>query len=185
MVCDVCVTSASALKIVREIPQKDIIFIPDCNLGGWVAEQVPEKTFHFIDGGCPVHMSVTAEDVKKAKAEHKDALFLVHPECKKEVTDLADYAGSTTGIMDYVAKCDKNEFIIGTENSIVQHLKFSYPDKSFYPVSKKCVCDDMRLTTLADVYNCLIGKCREEILLDNEVIVGAGKCIDEMLKYGG
>ncbi|MBQ8532897.1 MAG: quinolinate synthase NadA [Clostridia bacterium] len=184
-VCDVCVTSASALKIVREIPQKDIIFIPDCNLGGWVAEQVPEKTFHFIDGGCPVHMSVTAEDVKKAKAEHKDALFLVHPECKKEVTDLADYAGSTTGIMDYVAKCDKNEFIIGTENSIVQHLKFSYPDKSFYPISKKCVCDDMRLTTLVDVYNCLIGKCREEILLDNEVIVGAGKCIDEMLKYGG
>ena len=184
-VCDVCVTSASALKIVREMPQKEIIFIPDCNLGGWVAEQVPNKQFYFINGGCPVHMSVTANDVKMAKNEHKNALLLVHPECKKEVTALADYAGSTTGIMKYVANSKEKEFIIGTENSIVQHLQFEHPDKSFYSLSKNCICTDMRLTTLSDVYNCLIGKNREEIILEEKVISSARKCIDEMLRYGG
>lgn len=184
-VCDVCVTSASALKIIREMPQEEIIFIPDCNLGEWVAKQVPDKKFYFITGGCPVHMSVTSKDVLRAKNEHKKALLLVHPECKKEVTDLADYAGSTTGIMKYVANSKENEFIIGTENSIVQHLQFKHPDKNFYPLSKKCICTDMRLTTLSDVYNCLTGKIKEEIIIEEGVISSAGKCIDEMLRYGG
>ncbi|MBQ4153611.1 MAG: quinolinate synthase NadA [Clostridia bacterium] len=185
-VCDVCVTSASALEIVKNIPQKEIIFIPDINLGRWVEKQVPNKKFYFINGGCPVHMSVTADDVKRAKSLHKNALFLVHPECKKEVTDLADYAGSTTGIMNFVANSQNNEFIIGTENSIVQHLQFKYPEKRFYPVSKNCICTDMRLTTLADVYGILkFGNGGEEIVLDQEVIKEAGHCIDQMLKYGG
>lgn len=185
-VCDVCVTSASALEIVKNIPQKEIIFIPDINLGSWVEKQVPDKKFYFINGGCPVHMSVTADDVKRAKSLHKNALFLVHPECKSEVTDLADYAGSTTGIMNFVKNSDEEEFIIGTENSIVQHLQFEYPEKSFYPVSKNCICTDMKLTTLSDIYRILkYGKGGEEILLDDVVINGAGRCIDQMLKYGG
>lgn len=185
-VCDVCVTSASALEIVKNIPQKEIIFIPDINLGRWVEKQVHNKKFYFINGGCPVHMSVTADDVKRAKSLHKNALFLVHPECKSEVTDLADYAGSTTGIMNFVKNSEAKEFIIGTENSIVQHLQFEYPKKNFYPVSKNCICTDMKLTTLSDIYRILkYGNGGEEILLDQEVIKGAGRCIDQMLKYGG
>ena len=181
--CDVCVTSASALKIVKQLPQKDILFIPDCNLGGWLAQQIPEKNFHFIQGGCPVHTRIKADDVAAAKAAHPDALLLVHPECLKEVTDQADYAGSTTGIMAYAKKSDAKEFIIGTENTIVQHLQFDCPDKKFYALSKACVCEDMRLTTLVDVYNCLLGEAGEEIVLSDEERLAAQKSIDTMLSY--
>lgn len=181
--CDVCVTSASALDIVRKIPQKDILFIPDCNLGSWIEAQVPEKNFHFIKGGCPVHMQITAADVDAARKKHPEALVLVHPECLAEVTAKADYAGSTTGIMAYVGKSNADEFIIGTDNSIVQHLQFEYPGKRLYPLSKECVCKDMRLTTLADVYNCVKGIGGEEIILDASVRASAQRSIDEMLKY--
>lgn len=183
--CDVCVTSATALKIVKELPNDKILFIPDCNLGAWIEKQLPEKKFKFINGGCSVHKRITSEDVKRAKSAHPNALLLVHPECVSEVTECADFAGSTTGIMSYVAKSDAKEFIIGTDNSIVQHLGFEHPDKKFYKLSKECVCHDMRLTTLVDVYNCLIGEGGEEIFLDNETYEGAKRCIDNMLKYGG
>lgn len=179
--CDICVTSASALEIVRKLPQKNILFIPDCNLGGWVADQVTEKNFVFIKGGCPVHMRITADDVKLAKTAHPDALLLVHPECTSDVVNAADYAGSTTGIMAYVEKSDAQEFIIGTDNSIVEHLGFSHPDKRFYSLSKQCICFDMRLTTLVDVYNCVRGVAGEEIILDESQRIEARKCIDAML----
>ena len=180
--CDVCVTSASALNIVKNLPNEEILFIPDCNLGSWIEAQVPEKTFHFIEGGCPVHMRITPDDVVKARAAHPGAPLLVHPECKKEVTALADYAGSTTGIMKYAANSDAKEFIIGTDNSIVQHLQFEHPDKKFYALSRDCVCHDMKLTTLMDVYNCLLGEAGEEIVLDDETRLKAKKCIDAMLE---
>lgn len=181
--CDVCVTSSSALQIVKAIPQKNILFIPDCNLGGWIAEQVPEKNFVFIKGGCPVHTRITEKDVELAKKRHPNALLLVHPECLSEVTRHADYAGSTTGIMSYVAKSEAKEFIIGTDNSITQHLQFEHPDKMFYKLSKECVCHDMRLTTLMNVYNCIRGVGGEEIELDKSVYEGAKRCIDNMLSY--
>jgi len=180
--CDVCVTSASALNIVKNLPNEEILFIPDCNLGSWIEKQVPEKKFHFIKGGCPVHMRITPEDVAKAKAAHPNAPLLVHPECKKEVTALADYAGSTTGIMKFAANSDAKEFIIGTDNSIVQHLQFEHPDKKFYALSKNCICNDMRLTTLKDVYNCIAGDAGEEIVLSDDVREKAKKCIDAMLE---
>lgn len=183
--CDVCVTSASALKIVKQIPQKKIIFIPDCNLGSWIAEQVPEKEFVFIEGGCPIHTRITEKDVLRAREQHPEALILVHPECISDVTKHADFAGSTTAIMSYVAKSDAKEFVIGTDNSIVSHLSFDFPDKKFYKLSKICVCHDMRLTTLADVYNCLNDNGGEEIVLDEQVREGAKRCIDNMLSYGG
>lgn len=181
--CDVCVTSASALNIVKNLPQKEILFIPDCNLGSWIAKNVPEKTFHFIKGGCPIHMRISSDDVKKAKELHPDAQLLVHPECLKEVTDQADYAGSTTGIMAYARKSDAKEFIIGTDNSIVQHLQYELPEKKFYALSKACVCEDMRLTTLMDVYNTLKGDGGEEIIMTEEMRIQAKKSIDAMLSF--
>lgn len=120
----------------------------------------------------------------KARKAHPDALLLVHPECLPEVSELADYRGSTTGIMDYAKKSDAKEFIIGTENSIVQHLQFACPDKQFYPLSRDCVCHNMKLTTLGDVYQCVKGTGGEEIKLDEEVRIKAKRCIDTMLELG-
>lgn len=183
--CDVCVTSASAYKIVRALPQKNIIFIPDCNLGAWIAEKVPEKNFIFVKGGCPIHTRITEDDVFHARRQHPEALLLVHPECIADVTRHADFAGSTTAIMSFVEKSDKTEFIIGTDNSIVSHLQYKYPEKRFYELSKICVCHDMRLTTLVNVYNCLMGEGGEEIELDDDTYTGAKSSIDAMLRYGG
>ena len=183
-ICDVCVTSSSAVQIVKNIENKNILFIPDCNLGKWVADQVPEKNIKLLQGGCPTHVRMSKRDVEKARKAHPDALLLVHPECLPEVSELADYRGSTTGIMDYAKKSDDKEFIIGTENSIVQHLQFACPDKQFYPLSRDCVCHNMKLTTLGDVYQCVKGIGGEEIKLDEEVRIKAKRCIDTMLELG-
>lgn len=183
-ICDVCVTSSSAVQIVKNIENKNILFIPDCNLGKWVADQVPEKNIKLLQGGCTTHVRMSKRDVEKARKAHPDALLLVHPECLPEVSELADYRGSTTGIMDYAKKSDAKEFIIGTENSIVQHLQFACPDKQFYPLSRDCVCHNMKLTTLGDVYQCVKGTGGEEIKLDEEVRIKAKRCIDTMLELG-
>ena len=183
-ICDVCVTSSSAVQIVKNIENKNILFIPDCNLGKWVADQVPEKNIKLLQGGCPTHVRMSKRDVEKARKAHPDALLLVHPECLPEVSGLADYRGSTTGIMDYAKKSDAKEFIIGTENSIVQHLQFACPDKQFYPLSRDCVCHNMKMTTLGDVYQCVKGTGGEEIKLDEEVRIKAKRCIDTMLELG-
>lgn len=183
-VCDVCVTSSSAVKVIRNLDSKDILFVPDCNLGKWVADQIPEKNIKLVHGGCPTHVRITEKDVKKARALHPEALLLVHPECLPEVSEAADYVGSTTGIMDFAKKSEAKEFIIGTENSIVQHLQFVCPDKQFYALSKDCVCHNMKLTTLADVYNCVAGIGGEEIELTDEVRVRAKNCLDRMLELG-
>ena len=183
-VCDVCVTSSAAVKIIRNIPNDKILFVPDCNLGDYVAKQVPEKEFAFMRGGCPTHLRITPADVAAAKEKHPDALFLVHPECNPKVTAMADYVGSTTGIMDHAMNSNKKEFLIGTENSIVQHLQFSCPDKRFYAVSKDCVCHNMHATTLMDLYYALKGDGGEEITLPPDVLRDAKHCIDEMLRLG-
>ena len=184
-VCDVCVTSSSAVKICRALPTDKILFIPDINLGTYVKKQIPEKTFELVSGGCPTHARMTRGDVLKAKEAHPDALVLVHPECRPQVTELADYVGSTTGIMDFAEKSDKKEFIIGTENAIVEHLQFRCPDKKFYPLSKDLACHNMKITTLADVYNAVNGEGGEEIIMDEETRLAAVKCIDKMIEYGG
>ncbi len=183
-VCDVCVTSASAINIVKNINSDKIIFIPDINLGSWVKDRFPDKDIKLFRGGCPAHGLISEKDALKAKSEHPDALLLVHPECKKEVTALADYVGSTTGIMDYAEKSDAREFIIGTENSIVAHLQLAHPDKVFFELSPKLICTDMKLTTLGDVYGCLKGNAGEEIILDEDIMKKARRCIDEMLRLG-
>lgn len=182
--CDVCVTSSSAVKIVNNIENDKILFVPDCNLGDYIAKQIPQKQVKLIHGGCPTHVRMTVNDVKKKKELYPDALLLVHPECTPDVVKLADYVGSTTGIMDYAEKSDNKSFIIGTENSIVEHLQVKCPDKMFYPLSKDCVCHNMKLTTIVDVLNCLKGTYGEEIFLDEQTIKDARRPIDEMLRLG-
>ncbi|RNM30147.1 quinolinate synthase NadA [Absicoccus porci] len=183
-VVDMVVTSSSAVRILKKMPQKDILFIPDPNLGSWVAKQLPEKNIKTFQGGCPTHWRISKKDVERARKEHPHAEILVHPECKPEVTALADYAGSTTGIMKYAKESDKKEFVIGTENSIVQHLQFDCPDKKFYCLSVECVCHNMRQTTLVDVYNTITGKEQEEILLPEDIMQKAKIAIDRMVEAG-
>lgn len=183
-VCDVCVTSSSAVKIVKNLPEKNILFIPDCNLGSYVAENCPEKNIALLSGGCPVHAAITKEEALHAKNAHPNALLLVHPECKKEVTAIADFAGSTADIMKFAKESDAQEFIIGTENSIVQHLQIACPDKQFYAMSKGLICSDMKLTTITDVYNTVKGIGGEEITLSDDTMTKAVKCINKMIELG-
>ena len=183
-ICDVCVTSSSAVKIVNNIDNKDILFIPDCNLGAFVAAQCPDKNIKLLNGGCPIHACVTADEVRKVKAQYPDAELLVHPECVPAVCEMADYVGSTSGIINYAERSDKKEFIIGTEISIAEHLQYACPDKTFHILSLKLICPNMKATTLVDVCNCLKGFGGEEIVLDDDTIRDARRCIDEMIRLG-
>lgn len=183
-ICDVCVTSSSAVKIVNNIHSKDILFIPDCNLGAYVAAQCPDKNIKLLNGGCPIHACVSPDDVRTARALHPGAKLLVHPECTPAVCAMADYIGSTSGIMNYAVQSDHKEFIIGTEISIAEHLQYMCPDKTFHILSLKLICPNMKATTLTDVFNCLNGTAGEEIILDNDTIREARHCIDEMIRLG-
>lgn len=183
-ICDVCVTSSSAVKIVNNIPNKNILFIPDCNLGDYVAKQIPDKNIKLLQGGCPIHARVTVKDVEKAKALHPDAELLVHPECVPAVVAQADYVGSTVGIMKYAMNSPKKEFIIGTEISIADHLAYECPDKFFYTLSKDLICPNMKSTTLVDVLHAVKGNGGAIINLDDETITKAKACIDKMIELG-
>lgn len=183
-VCDVCVTSSTAVKIVRNMQSDKILFIPDCNLGDYVKRQVPEKEIHLLQGGCPIHAAVNAEEVETARRLHPNARLLVHPECIPQVLEHADYIGSTSGILAYAKASADKEFIIGTELSITEHLQFACPDKKFYPLSKKMLCPNMKITTLADVYHALTGEGGLEINMEPELMAKARVCIDEMIRLG-
>ena len=184
-VCDVCVTSSSAVKIVSKLHNNKILFIPDCNLGAYVQSQLPDKKIKLLQGGCPIHAAVSAKDVKKAKEAHPGALLLVHPECRPTVCEQADYIGSTSGIIQYAMESPAQEFIIGTEISIAETLQNACPEKRFYPLSKKLICENMKSTTLMDVYHCLHDDAGDEILLDSATITKARLCIDRMIALGG
>ncbi|MDO5128082.1 MAG: quinolinate synthase NadA [Eubacteriales bacterium] len=183
-VCDVCVTSSSAVSIVDTLENDNILFIPDCNLGDYVAKQLPSKNIKLLQGGCPVHAQITEADVLHAKELYPNAELLVHPECKPEVVAHADYIGSTVGIMNYAKQSEKKQFIIGTEISIAELLAYECPNKQFFPLSKKLICTDMKATTLVDVLHTIEGCGGEEIILDDATIHAAKKCIDRMIELG-
>lgn len=182
---DVCVTSSSAVKIVSAIPQNKILFLPDGNLGSYIAEKVPQKEIIIWDGCCPVHDSVSAQDVLKAKEKYPNAVVAVHPECKKEVVELADMVGSTSAIIKY-AKEHEGEVIIGTERGVVDYLDLKDTKGKYHQLcADKLVCRDMKVTELKDVYQAIIGQCGEVIELEEELRIAAKRSIDNMLKYGG
>jgi len=183
-ICDVCVTSSSAVKIIEKLDEKNILFIPDKNLGSYVAEQLPEKNIKLLQGGCPTHLRAGKRDVERVRRDYPNALLLVHPECLPEVVKSADFVGSTTAIMDYAKNSDAKEFVIGTELSILEHLQYDCPDKNFYPLSIDIVCHNMKITTLKDVLNTINGISREEIILDEDIRKDAKKCIDRMIELG-
>lgn len=178
--CDVCCTSSNAERVVRALDNKRIIFVPDQNLGSYVAAKVPEKEIILFDGCCPIHNSMVRQDVITAKEKHPDALFLVHPECKKEVAELADFVGSTSQIIDFAQNSDAKEFIIGTENGVIDRLSRVCCQKNFYPLSQKFVCKDMKLPTKQDVVDALIYNSNE-ITLPEELIEKARLPLERMI----
>lgn len=183
-VCDVCVTSSTAVKIVSRMPEQEILFIPDCNLGDYVQRQLPDKKVNLWLGGCHVHAAVTEKEVANARKLHPDALLLVHPECIPEVVAQADFVGSTAAIMDYASQSEAQSFIIGTEMSIAEHLSYKFPDKQFYMLSKKLVCPNMKITSLMDVYHAIAGTGGETISLSPEIMRDARRPIDRMIELG-
>ena len=152
---DVCVTSSNAAHITRKLPNRNVFFIPDQNLGSYVAQQVPEKNVILNEGYCPVHAAITAGQVLLEKERHPDALVLSHPECEKTVLELSDYTGSTAEMMDYVQKSEGRAFIICTEKGVLFRLREDNPDKRFYfPAPRPC-CPDMKQNTLEGVLSVL------------------------------
>lgn len=148
---DYCCTSANALSVCRAVANRQLIFLPDCNLAAFVAAQLPEKEIIPWRGHCVTHHRVSPEDIRKARAAYPDAPVLVHPECTPEVTAMADFVGSTSGILKYARQCDKNEFIIGTEMGIITQLKKENPGKRFFLASSGLVCPNMKRTHLTHV----------------------------------
>ena len=180
-VSDVCVTSSNAVKIVRKLPNKHIFFTPDRNLGHYVSTQVPDKHFILNDGFCPRHDTVDPAYVKQVQAAHPQALFLAHPECRKEVLALADYVGSTSGIIDYAGKSDAKEFIIGTEGGVFYELETRNPGKTFYPAMEDAYCINMKKVTLEKVRDCLRDETNE-VSVDPDVAGKAVRSLERMLE---
>ena len=178
---DICVTSANALKIVKKLPNKNIFFIPDEHLGRYVASKIPEKNFIFNKGCCYVHADVTKVDVEEVKRKYPDAEILVHPECRKEVADMGDYVGSTSGILKFAADSKKKEFIICTEIGIMYELKKNNPDKKFYSPAKKMVCSNMKKINLDKIIKTLENN-EPQVHLDLKFIEGANRALKNMLE---
>ena len=179
--CDICCTSSNALKVIRSLKQEEIIFVPDCNLGSYVAQMVPEKRIILWKGFCATHHRVKPDDVKKVRELHPDAVLLVHPECKPEVVALADFVGSTKQIIDYAASSNAKKFIVGTEMGIMYKLKKDSPDKQFFLLTPGLVCPNMKKTTLNSVYEAL-RDMKNKIDLDEALRIKARVPLDRMLK---
>ena len=183
--CDVCVTSSSAIKIVKKLEGKDVLFIPDQHLGSFVAKNVPEKNIILWDGFCPVHAQLTRDDVLKCKEKYPDAVFAVHPESPREVVELADMVGATSDIIKY-AKEQQGKVIIGTERGVVDYLALHEEngDRFIQLAPEKLCCEDMKKISLDDVYKAIIGEGGEKVELDEDLRKKALVSINRMLELG-
>lgn len=184
--CDICVTSSSAVKIVSALDEKEILFIPDQNLGRFVAENCPDKTVTVWDGYCPVHNQLTPEDILAIKQTHPGVPVAIHPECKPEVVALCESAGSTADIIKF-AKAQSGDVIIATERGVAEYLNLHETgNKKFIQVCpEKLTCPDMKMTSLADLLAAVKGEGGKEMVLEESIRLGAKKAIDKMLAYGG
>lgn len=182
--CDICCTSSNAVKIVESLVKegaKEVLFVPDTYLGTWVQSKLTGVNVIPFPGYCPTHLRIKPEDILEKKKEYPEALVLAHPECHQSVTELADYVGSTTGIMNYAAKSDKKTFIISTELGVVERLKRDFPEREFILVSPKAICPNMKWHHLEDIYNSLKFD-QYEINVDPQIAQKAVHCINRMLE---
>lgn len=180
---DVCCTSSNALKIIKNIKEEEIIFLPDENLGGYIQEQILEKKFILWKGFCITHKKVKVEELEKAKNLHKDILIAAHPECEKPVRDAADFIGSTGQIIDFVTNSPNEKFLIVTEEGVLHEIKSKSPEKKFYVPGGGMSCINMKKTYLKDVYNSLLNM-EDDIQLDEEIRLKAYGSLANMHELG-
>ncbi len=179
---DICCTSANAVKVVKNLPNKKIIFVPDKNLGYYVKKLVPEKDYIFSEGYCYVHEHLIKKEILlMLKKKHPNADILVHPECTPEVIEIADFILSTEGMIKHVKNSTGNEFIIGTEKELCYRLKKENPAKMFYYVNN-AICEDMKKITLQNVLDSL-RTLEPEIQLQNNIIENAIKPLKRMMEF--
>ena len=176
---DVCVTSSSAINILNNIDSDEIIFLPDRNLGGYLAEQLPNKKFTLYPGFCPTHERIEKNEIMELKDKYPKYPILVHPECNKEVRDLADYIGSTSELINYSASSTADGFIVVTEEGVFYEMKLKIPNKTFIPTKTGMICPNMKKISLNNLYNCLKNE-EFEIHIDEELRVRAHKALENM-----
>ena len=179
--CDLCCTSSNAIQVVASLNAEKILFLPDQHLGKWVEKQLGNVEIITYPGCCPIHEQISPEEIVNIRSKYPKAHVLVHPECEMSVALLADYVGSTTGIMDYVKNSDNDSFIIVTEKGVVDRLKRDYPNKEFIPIRENLVCPSMKMTSLKDILYVLENETNE-IFVDEKISRKAVKCIDRMLE---
>lgn len=179
---NVSVTSANAVSIVRNLPNKNILFIPDKNLAQYTAKNVPDKNILFLDGFCPIHEHMCAQEIQKLRAQHPTAKVLAHPECNQEVLEYADYIGSTSGILSYAEKSSEMEFIIATESGVEYALQQARPDAAFYFPETEPICSGMKQITLENIIEVLKTGKNEVLLQDNAISKAARQTLERMLE---
>ena len=179
--CDMCCTSSNAVKIVKSMGVPKILFLPDTYLGKWVEKQLGNVEVITYPGFCPTHLQIRPNDIENARKAHPEALVLAHPECHMSVSSIADYVGSTTGIMKFAKESDNKSFIIATEQGVVDRLKLDLPDKEIIPVKENIICPNMKMTSLEDILHVLETE-ENEIFVDENIAPKAVKCIDRMLE---
>ena len=179
--CDICCTSSNAVKIVDSLNAEEILFLPDTYLGKWVEAQLGNVKVNTYPGFCPTHMQIRDKDVIAAREKYPNALVLAHPECHQSVTAIADYVGSTTGIMKFAKESANKQFIIATEKGVVDRLKRDYPEKEFILIKDSVICPNMKWNTLTDIYNAL-DREEHEITVEEAMAQKALTCIDRMLE---
>lgn len=177
---DICCTSANAVKVVKSMNVPRVLFVPDTYLGTYVGEQLKDVEVITYPGYCPTHLRIRPEDILERKKQYPDAEVLVHPECHKEVVKLADFVGSTTGIMKRAKESSAKTFIIVTELGVVERLERDFPDKKFVLVSPKAVCANMKWIHLEDILNSLEAE-QHEIDVDPELAKKAYAPIEMMV----
>ena len=154
-VSDYCCTSSNAVKVVRAVQEEEIIFLPDRNLARYVASQLEGKRIIPWDGYCPVHQEITAEQVREALRAHPGAEVIAHPECTREVIELAHHVRSTSGMVEAARNSPAREFVVATEEGMLYPLSRALPDKTFHKPVGEHICPNMKLITLSKVLRSL------------------------------
>lgn len=179
---DICCTSANAVEVVRSLDAEIVLFVPDRNLGRWVAKHVPEKRVICYDGFCPTHEFITADMVRDARDQHPGAIVMAHPECLEEVVEIADVVLSTSGMLRHARESDAREFIVATEMGILHPLQTDSPEKRFYPMFV-ALCPNMKLTTLESLKQSL-ERSIHAIEVPEDVAATARRTVERMVEIG-
>jgi quinolinate synthase len=178
---DICCTSANAVAVVDSLTDAEkVLMIPDGNLARYISLHTDKEIIPW-SGYCPVHHCITPEEVAAVKGRYPDALFAAHPECAPEVLKIADFVGSTGGIIRFAKETSAKQIIVGTESGIMHHLQKENPDKTFIPVSDKLICHDMKYITLKDIFDSLT-EMKHVVKVPDDIRIAANKALKRMLE---